>query len=908
MTDLTKNDQAQAAASLSGARMTEKKGDGIFEKTDPAFLNRIEAELSDTGFRFDHPTEDWTEQDERLFEDLICDPYGFLYESSFENLKPEDPVLRYLFLLSDRFHAALLARPEIEQSREETKAVFSEDELDLLISMVPFALNAEKVDRSWLNRFFEHLSEAFRKDAAAWNQSMQAYFTSKNPDLHLPEKLCFQLVENPEDEAFPFAFMVTYTRKLPSGKVRHVPLSASLQEFRDEPQKMLSLLSSLNRASEISPLIEELTVSGELMHALRFTEQDAYDFLKATDQLMESGIICRVPNWWKKKQSSVSLNVSMGTKKQSLFGLETLISLKPSLNVNGRPLTKAEIRTLLQAEDGLVQIRGEWVEVNHEKLRELLEAMEQTTSEMTLSELLRQKAGIEEQSAAEQKAEIGNGAWLAGLFSKMKTPKQAAASSIPKSVHAKLRPYQKSGVNWLRTLGSYGFGACLADDMGLGKTLQILTYLEGIRQEKPDAKVLLVVPASLLGNWQAEAAKFTPEMPITILHGKNASDLEQILNDGLSFLNITTYGMAARIEGLQKITWDQLILDEAQAIKNPKTKQTRTIKMIPAAGRIAMTGTPVENDLSNLWSLFDFLNQGLLGSSRQFSDYAKKLSESPEGYGKLRNMIAPFLLRRLKTDKSIVPDLPDKIEQTDYIELSKRQKVLYRKFLDDLTQKLSDTSDEGIERKGIVLGALTSLKQICNHPDQYAGSGLFRPEDSGKYEFLREIMEPIAEKRECVLVFSQYRTMTEELDEYLFKLFGRKGLVINGSTPIKTRTEYARMFNEQKTWIPYMILSLKAASTGLNLTAASHVVHFDRWWNPAAENQATDRAFRIGQTKNVIVHKFVCKGTIEEKIDELMSEKQILADSLISAGEESAEKLLTSLSNDELLKMMRLEA
>lgn len=271
-------------------------------------------------------------------------------------------------------------------------------------------------------------------------------------------------------------------------------------------------------------------------------------------------------------------------------------------------------------------------------------------------------------------------------------------------------------------------------------------------------------------------------------------------------------------------------------------------------------------------------------------------------------MIAPFLLRRLKTDKSIVPELPEKIEQTDYIELSGRQKVLYRKLVSDLEKKLSEQKEDGIQRKGMVLSALTSLKQICNHPDQYTGSGTFKPADSGKYEFLKEILEPIAEKRECVLIFSQYKTMTEELDAYLQQLFGRKGLVINGSTPVKTRTEYAAAFNEQQTWIPYMVLSLKAAGTGLNLTAASHVIHFDRWWNPAVENQATDRAFRIGQQKNVMVHKFVCQGTIEEKIDELIAQKQSLADSLVNVQEEGAEKLLTNMSNEELISLMRLDA
>ncbi|WP_304683647.1 DEAD/DEAH box helicase [Ileibacterium valens] len=879
------------------------------EKEEDLLSQKLTAFFSPEGFKLDLNNNDLTIEDQEKFEEILQEPYDYLYEKSFLNESFTDPVLRFLKKLVDRYIEKLLQKPELEETRENTEVSFDEDELNAMIQDVPFVLNAEMVDSDWLKAFFEKIHDSFKKDAAAETGSMKSYFVKKNPELHTPDKLCFQLVENRNDLKYPFAFMVTYTRKMQSGKVRHVPLSQCLIDFKEQPDKLLSLLSGLNKASEICPMIEEFTVSGELMHPIRLNAKEASVFLSSADDLMKAGMVCRVPNWWKKKYSSVSLSVSMGSKKQSLFGVETLVSLKPSLMVNGKPLTKAEIKKLLEADEGLMLIKDGWVEVNHEKLKELLAAMDEVSDEMTLADLLRKEAGLQEEKVKSSKAEIGNGAWLAGLFAKMKSPKQAAASAIPKSVHAKLRPYQKSGVNWLNMLGSYGFGALLADDMGLGKTLQVLTYLEGLRRKNPEAKILLVVPASLLGNWQAEARKFVPEMPLSILHGMSAEKLEKKIQEESSFLNITTYGIASRMESLKNQTWDLLILDEAQAIKNPKTKQTRMIKLIPAHQKIALTGTPVENDLSNLWSIFDFLNSGLLGNQSQFSQYAKKLQEKPEGYGKLRNMIAPFILRRLKTDQSIVPDLPSKIEQTDYIELSAKQKAMYRKRVEELEAALEeeDVDDKGIKKKGLVLAALTALKQICNHPDQYSGAEVFKPQDSGKYEFLKEILEPIAEKRECVLVFSQYASMTEELDDYLAEIFGRKGLVINGSTPVKTRTEYATRFNEQKTYIPYMVLSLKAAGTGLNLVAANHVIHFDRWWNPAVENQATDRAFRIGQKKNVLVHKFVCKGTIEEKIDQLIFEKQQLADTLINTSEDGAEKMLSNMSNDELIQLMRLD-
>lgn len=868
---------------------------------------KLEAVFQPDGFKFDHSSRLEKEEDSLLFEESVSNPYLFLYDLSFQEMKPGDPSLRYLFEITDRFVEKLLHQPELETAGPQTQAVFDEDELDEMIACVPFVYNAEQISRGWLLSFFSKMQDVFFQEASAFDGTIRQYFASKNPDLHLPDRLCFQLVENKNDDTYPFAFMVTYTRKDPDGKIRHVPLIESLQEFKEDRARILNLLKGLNDAARLCPLVEELMVSGELMHPVRLTSKEAWQFLSSISSLMELGMICRVPNWWKKKYSSVSSSVSLGAKKQSLFGLQTLIEMRPYLKVNGRTLTKAEISQLLAADEGLLMIKGDWVEVNHARLQELLEAMDKNTGDLTLAQILQAEAGIGTSTVLDSKTVLSNGAWLSSLLKTMQNPKMAAASSIPKTVQAKLRPYQRSGVGWLRTMGSYGFGACLADDMGLGKTLQVLTYLEGLRKEEEDLHILLVVPASLLGNWKAEAEKFVPSMPVKIFHGKSSASLEEELQQQLSFLNITTYGMALRLQGLREKEWDCLILDEAQAIKNPNTKQTQAVKLIPAKQKIALTGTPIENNLLNLWSIFDFLNQGLLGSSTEFKSYAKGLEENPAGYGGLRKIIQPFLLRRLKTDKKIVSDLPDKIEQVDFIELSARQKVLYHREIEQLEKKLEQMAEQGIDRKGLVLASITHLKQICNHPDQFVSGDEFKPSDSGKYEFLKEILEPIQESRECVLVFSQYKTMTDRLDTYLENLFGRKGLVINGDTPIKLRQEYADQFNAQKTWIPYMVLSIKAAGTGLNLTAANHVIHFDRWWNPAVENQATDRAFRIGQKKNVLVHKFVCKGTMEEKIQQLIEDKQAMADSIVGSSQEGAEKLLVNMSNEELISMLKLE-
>ena len=386
-----------------------------------------------------------------------------------------------------------------------------------------------------------------------------------------------------------------------------------------------------------------------------------------------------------------------------------------------------------------------------------------------------------------------------------------------------------------------------------------------------------------------------------LLHGKTAPALTKIFQKQQSFLTITTYGMASRIKELQDVEWDCVVLDEAQAIKNPGTKQTREIKKLKSRMRIIMTGTPIENDLTNLWSLFDFLNKGLLGSSKEFHDYCKQLNEHPEGYMKLKTMVSPFMLRRVKTDKSIISDLPEKLETVDYITLTKKQIVLYRKVVADMERLIEET--EGIKRSGIVLTTIMKLKQICNHPDQYLGQSAYAKEESGKMQMLKELCEIIYEKRERVIVFTQFKEITEYLADFLNSVFHTEGYVLHGGTPVAKRGKIVEAFQGEN-YVPFLVVSVKAGGTGLNLTKANHVIHFDRWWNPAVENQATDRAFRIGQKKNVMVHKLVCEGTIEEKIDAMIESKKELAENVIGSG---SDKWITELSNEELLSMLRLE-
>ncbi|MDR0857921.1 MAG: DEAD/DEAH box helicase, partial [Oscillospiraceae bacterium] len=395
-------------------------------------------------------------------------------------------------------------------------------------------------------------------------------------------------------------------------------------------------------------------------------------------------------------------------------------------------------------------------------------------------------------------------------------------------------------------------------------------------------------------------AKFAPKLRLKLIHGT-----ERDITPESGDLFVTTYGMVARMEELAAITWDLLILDEAQAIKNNVNKQTKAVKNLQSKLRIAMTGTPIENRLADLWSIFDFLNKGLLGTAKEFSGFTKQLKENPEGYAKLRGVVSPFILRRLKTDKSVISDLPDKSEIRQFTTLTKKQVALYNTLVKELKELFERTDDtiSGIQRKGKILAAIMKFKQICNHPDQFIGTGSFEAKFSGKFETLAEICETIRDKHESVLVFTQFKEMCTPLSNFLTELFEREGLVIHGGTTPKKRGEIVEKFNSE--YVPFMVLSLKAGGVGLNLTAANHVIHFDRWWNPAIENQATDRAFRIGQTKNVMVHKFITTGTIEEKIDTIIEEKSKLASDIIGAS--AGENWVTEMSNDELLKLFSLE-
>jgi SNF2 family DNA or RNA helicase len=586
------------------------------------------------------------------------------------------------------------------------------------------------------------------------------------------------------------------------------------------------------------------------------------------------------------------------------------------VTLEGEPLTDGEIAALLAGTDTLVLLRGRWVEIDRERLeramRQFREAQALAERDgLTFAEAVRLLAGAavtgtDGDTGTADWSRVTAGPWLAETLKALRAPDGADADPGP-ALRGTLRPYQKTGVRWMRLLSGLGLGACLADDMGLGKTVQVLALLLVQGQESAERQPsLLVAPASLLANWAAEIERFAPGLTATIVHpsAMTADQLGRVTPDELAGadLAITSYGTLLRVPALADTDWRLVVLDEAQAIKNPDAKQTRAAKALKAKARIALTGTPVENHLGDLWSIFDFINPGLLGTARQFAGYAKGLAERTHNpYGPLRELVRPYILRRMKTDKSVIADLPDKTEVTAYCSLSRKQAALYARTVSDLADALEDA--DGIQRKGIVLATMMRLKQICNHPSHWLNDDVWSEEDSGKWARLREIATVVAARQEKMLVFTQFREMTAPLATFLGGVFGRPGVVLHGGTAVKGRKALVQTFQNDET-VPFFILSLKAGGSGLTLTAASHVVHFDRWWNPAVENQATDRAFRIGQKKNVLVHKFVCRGTVEEKIDALIESKKSLSEDVLAGSDEID---LTEMRDDDLLRLVALD-
>jgi SNF2-related domain/SNF2 Helicase protein/Helicase conserved C-terminal domain len=832
-------------------------------------------------------------------------------------------ILSYWRELAARYVSAVCALPEIsEGSGKSPVPIPPQGELEKMASDVPPMTGAEYLTAGVLAELWRAMDIAFDAELAQSKLSVQNFLKSRNPAWNLVGRVHFNLAENRKDEAAPFAFLATYATRLSAqAKAQHLPLGKALQEYAGAKnrERLLSLLMPVQRAAENCAWLKPMVDGGAIFHALRWSPQLALQFLKDVPALESAGVIVRMPAQWRmNRPARPQVKATIGGKAPSQLGMNALLDFKMDVTLDGEVLSPTEIKQLLAQSDGLALIRGKWVEIDHDRLRRTLEQFEATARRasdqgLSFGEAMRMVAGAgmdaDGRATASDAAwsQTVAGPWLAQTLAALRRPETASRIDPGRSLQGTLRPYQHMGVKWLYLLTQLKLGACLADDMGLGKTIQVLSLLlvlksEAASKHKPS---LLVAPASLLANWAAEIARFAPGMKAVLAH-PSVSPADKLKMDGSDDLAdidlvITSYGFLTRIPWLTTMPWRLLVLDEAQAIKNPAAKQTRSVKKLKAETRIALTGTPIENRLGDLWSIFDFINPGLLGSSKEFAGFIKRLADRPNPYGPLRDLVRPYILRRLKTDKSIITDLPDKTEVNVFCPLSRKQAALYQQAVGELGRSLDDV--EGMQRRGMVLAFLMRFKQICNHPSQWLGDGAWGEEDSGKFGRLRDIAEVIAARQEKALVFTQFRETTAPLAAFLGSVFGRPGLILHGETEVKKRKDLVLRFQNDDR-CPFFVLSLKAGGAGLNLTAASHVIHFDRWWNPAVESQATDRAFRIGQNKNVLVHKFICRGTVEDKIDQMIESKKQLAGDFLTSG---ADMLLTEMRDDELLKLVALD-
>ncbi|OGT45889.1 MAG: hypothetical protein A3E82_05720, partial [Gammaproteobacteria bacterium RIFCSPHIGHO2_12_FULL_38_11] len=820
---------------------------------------------------------------------------------------------------------------------EKAKYTFSipVDEISSWLTQAPFMRGIEYLQLATAESLWHRLAEALEIEIIPFDRNIGAYLSAYHAAWNTVGRVCFHLAENKNNSDHPFAFLATYTTRLSNtANTQHVPLGRALEEYAGSNKKsqLLSLLLPVHRSTEKSHLLKNLVDTGNIFKPQFFSAHEAHHFLKDIPLFEAAGVMIRVPNWWNsKKPPRPSISVSVDKKDTSTVGLDALLNFNLQLALpDGEQLTSQELKNLLNNTDKLVKIKGQWVEIDNDKLNQVLlhwQTIERQVEKngLSFSEGLRLLAGVSKKEAHDASLEdiaawskVTEGPWLKEALERLRHPDITRDNNhitlFKKYLRAKLRPYQERGVQWLWWLYNMHLGGCLADDMGLGKTIQIISLMILIhhKTESTQKKLphLLVLPASLVGNWQAEINRFAPTLTTFIAHSSSMqkdSNNKPLLSD--INLVITTYGMLNRLPWLTETSWDMVILDEAQAIKNPSSKQAQATKLLNNQVRFVLTGTPIENRLLDLWSLFDFIAPGLLGSNRIFANYSKQKAKEEPGnpnknqfYAAVRQLVSPYILRRLKSDKSIISDLPDKTEMQTYCTLTKQQIGFYQQAVMELSSKLEQQQD-GIQRRGLVLSYLMRFKQICNHPNQWLGHGKYEADKSGKFERLKELCEVIAEKQEKVLVFTQFREIIPALCDFMTTIFGQSGLFLHGQTSIKERSKRVDAFQNEE-GPPFFVLSLKAGGTGLNLTAASHVIHFDRWWNPAVENQATDRAYRIGQKKNVLVHKFICRGTIEEKIDSLINDKKTLAQEVIGEG---SEMVITELSDAELLNVVTLD-
>ncbi|MCC5608920.1 DEAD/DEAH box helicase [Nostoc sp. CHAB 5834] len=758
--------------------------------------------------------------------------------------------------------------------------------------------------------------EVERLEAAlkAWTMPLQYQLTLKTLF-----RTCFQL-RSPEsgETEWTLAYYLQAADDpeflVDAATIWNNPVERLVYENRTIEQPQETFLRGLGLASRLYPAIAP-SFETEYPQSSRITPMQAYEFIKAVAwRLEDSGLGVILPPSLANREgwaNRLGLKITAQTpkKKQGRLGLQSLLNFQWQLAIGGQTISKTEFDKLVALNSPLVEINGEWVELRPQDIKTAQTFFTTRKDQMALSleDALRFSTGdtqvIEKLPVVSFEA---SGA-LQELIGALNNNQAIAPLPTPAGFKGQLRPYQERGAAWLSFLERWGLGACLADDMGLGKTVQFIAFMLHLKeQDALENPTLLVCPTSVLGNWEREVNKFAPSLKILQYHGdkrpKGKAFLEAVKKHDLI---VTSYSLLHRdIKSLQSVPWQIIVLDEAQNVKNPEAKQSKAVRELEATFRIALTGTPVENRLQELWSILDFLNPGYLGNKQFFQ---RRFAMPIEKYGdtasltQLRSLVQPFILRRLKSDREIIQDLPDKQEMTVFCGLTGEQAALYQQIVEQSLVEIE--SAEGLQRRGMILALLIKLKQICNHPAQYLKQATLEQHNSAKLLRLEEMLEEVLAEGDRALIFTQFAEWGKLLKPYLEKQLGREIFFLYGSTSKKQREEMIDRFQHDPQGPPIMILSLKAGGVGLNLTRANHVFHFDRWWNPAVENQATDRVFRIGQTRNVQVHKFVCTGTLEEKIHDMIESKKQLAEQVVGAGEE----WLTEMDTDQLRNLLLLD-
>ena len=687
------------------------------------------------------------------------------------------------------------------------------------------------------------------------------------------------------------------------------------------------LLAALGQAMGVWPAIEESLKQANPAGVELDTAQ-AHAFLRAYAPLLrQAGFGVQLPAWWKRGRTKERLSTKANAttpdmKAKAGLSLDTIVEFDWEVALGDHVLSREELEELAEMKTPLVNLRGEWVEVDLDAIREMVDRLDrQETDRFTARDVMHMALGAEKGPAGLPVEDLSTSGQLSDLLDWLNRGDTVEPLPEPDGFEATLRPYQKRGYAWLAFLKRWGLGACLADDMGLGKTVQALALLQRTYHDPPknssaDTSAnasplpsLIVCPTSVVTNWKKEANRFTPDLSVLVHHGGDRTSDEEAFTEQMADhrLVVTNYALLRRdVDLFRTISWDTVVLDEAQYVKNPSAQRTQAARSLNAQHCIAMTGTPVENNVGDLWSIMEILNSGLLGSQASFK---KKFfrpiqnERDEEAMHRLKRITGPFILRREKTDPNVIDDLPEKQEMTVYTSLTEEQASLYRAVVKETTAALEgEKSELDMERRGLVLSTLMQLKQICNHPAQYLHDDSKIADRSGKLARLVEMLEEVLAANERALIFTQFTEMGTMLKRHLQETFGREALFLHGGVTQEKRDQMVERFQEADDAPPFFLLSLKAGGTGLNLTRANHVFHYDRWWNPAVENQATDRAFRIGQTRRVQVRKFVCAGTLEERIAEMIERKKNLADQVVDAGE----KWVTELSTDELKGLFRL--